>query len=243
MGADSLQVSLVSVFWRGLVLVTQLLLVGCISSQPFPAGAPLPQPQPLPLLRAPQVGQEWTYVKRDVFNGKTLGLITERIAKIGSSIVIDRVSADGLVLPSEIQSSWGMALTDPEWPRVLHFNPPVPLWPQELSSKWNKQIETHYTLGDFSDSRLGWQEYMSAQGWEKITVPAGTFVALRFQALINYESDDANKVDCIHKETVWFAPEIGRWVAREASGSYQIQGQVGAVIEEGSYQWQLTAYK
>jgi hypothetical protein len=38
-------------------------------------------------------------------------------------------------------------------------------------------------------------------------------------------------------------PQIGRWVARETSGSYQIQGQIGAVILEGSYQWQLTSYK
>jgi len=84
---------------------------------------------------------------------------------------------------------------------------------------------------------------MSTQGWEKVAVPAGVFNTLRFQSLIHYESDDPNKVDCIHKETVWFSPEIGRWVAREASGSYQIQGQIGAVIEEGSYQWQLASYK
>jgi len=66
---------------------------------------------------------------------------------------------------------------------------------------------------------------------------------LRFQNLVNYENSDPNKVDCIRKEIVWFAPQIGRWVAREASGSYQIQGQLGGVILEGSYQWQLTSYK
>ena len=84
---------------------------------------------------------------------------------------------------------------------------------------------------------------MSTQGWEQITVPAGQFIALRFQTLINFESEDDNKVNCIRKETVWFAPQIGRWVARESSGSYQIQGQIGAVINEGSYQWQLASYK
>ena len=84
---------------------------------------------------------------------------------------------------------------------------------------------------------------MSCHGWEKITVPAGQFLTLKFQTLINYENEDANKTDCIRKETVWFAPQIGRWVARETSGSYQIQGQIGVVINEGSYQWQLTAYK
>lgn len=68
-------------------------------------------------------------------------------------------------------------------------------------------------------------------------------MALRFQTLINYESEDPNKVDCIRKEMVWFAPQIGRWVAREISGSYRIQGQVSAVILEGSYQWQLSSYK
>ena len=84
---------------------------------------------------------------------------------------------------------------------------------------------------------------MSVQGWEKISVPAGTFIALRFQNLINYENSDPNKVNCIRKETVWFAPQIGRWVAREASGSYMIQSELGTPSLEGSYQWQLTSYK
>jgi hypothetical protein len=84
---------------------------------------------------------------------------------------------------------------------------------------------------------------MRVQGWEKITVPAGEFVALRFQNLINYENSDPNIVDCVRKETIWFAPQIGRWVAREASGSYQIEGQIGAEILEGSFQWELASYR
>ena len=147
------------------------------------------------------------------------------------------------MLPSEIQTSWGMVATDTQWSRLLNFSPSLPLWPLELSTSWSKQFNTQYSVAGYSDSRLNWQEYMSVQGWEKITVPAGEFVALRFQNLINYENSDPNIVDCIRKETVWFAPQIGRWVAREASGSYQIQGQIGEVILEGSYQWQLTSYK
>ena len=50
-------------------------------------------------------------------------------------------------------------------------------------------------------------------------------------------------MNCIRKETIWFAPGIGRWVARESSGSYMIQGQLGTPNLEDSYQWQLTAYK
>ena len=69
---------------------------------PVACGAPVAQPKPIPSVRAPQVGQEWTYVKRDVFDGKIRGVITERVASVGSTIVIERRDEDGSQLPSEI---------------------------------------------------------------------------------------------------------------------------------------------
>jgi hypothetical protein len=227
---------------RTFITSAALAPVACGVPLGYERGTPTPQPNPLPVVRAPQVGQEWSYVKKDVFNGKTLGIITERVAAVGSNITIERTE-DGGMLPSEIQSPWGYVATDPQWSRVMNFSPALPLWPLELSGSWSKQFNTKYTLGGYPDGRLGWQQYMSAQGWEKITVPAGQFVALKFQNLINYESEDANKSDCIHKEVIWFAPQIGRWVAREVSGSYRIQGQLGVELTEASYQWQLTSYK
>ena len=226
------------------VFITSAALapVACGVPLGYERGTPVAQPKPLPSVRPPQVGQEWVYVKKDVFNGKVLGIITERVANIGSSITIERVE-DGTPLPSEIQSSWGFVTLNPQWPRLLSFSPPLPLWPLEFSSSWGKQFSSKYSIGGYPDGKLGWQEYMSNHGWEEITVPAGKFIALKFQTLINYENQDDNKTDCIRKETIWFAPQIGRWVARESSGSYQIQGQIGAVINEGSYQWQLSSYK
>ena len=227
---------------RTLIASAALAPVACGLPLSYENGVPVPAPNPLPKIRQPQVGQEWSYIKKDVFNSKTLGLITERVASVGANITIVR-SQDGGALPSEVQSSWGFVTTNPLWSKVFNFNPALPLWPLELSPNWSKQINTKYTIGGYPDNVLNWQEYMSAQGWEKITVPAGDFVALRFHNLINYESEDANKFACMHRETIWFAPQIGRWVAREISGSYQIQGQPGVVISESSYQWQLTSYK
>ena len=227
---------------RTFITSAALVPVACGVPLSYERGTSVAQPNPVPAVRPPQVGQEWVYVKKDVFNGKILGIITERVASIGSSITINR-SEDGSMLPSEIQSSWGFVTTDPQWSKLMSFNPPLPLWPLELSSSWSKQFNTKYSIGSYSNGRLSWQEYMSADGWESITVPAGQFVSLKFQTLINFESEDDNKVNCIRKETVWFAPQIGRWVARESSGSYQIQGQIGTVGNEDSYQWQLTSYK
>jgi hypothetical protein len=213
------------------------------SSLSYEHGIPVDQPKPLPVIRTPQVGQEWTYIKRDVFDGRVLDLIVERVISVSPTIIIERSTADGARLPSEIQTSWGKVATDPQWSRLLNFSPSLQLWPEQLSTSWAKQFNTKYSVAGYPDSQMNWQEYMNVQGWENITVPAGEFVALRFQTLINYESEDPNKVSCIRKESVWFAPQIGRWVAREASGSYQIQGQIGAEILEGSYQWQLSSYK
>ena len=227
---------------RTFIASAALLPVACGVPLSYERGVPVPSPSPTPKVRQPQVGQEWSYIKKDVFNGKTLGLVNERVSSIGSSIVIERSENDG-ALPSEIQTSWGFVSVDPQWSKVLNFNPALPLWPTELTANWSKQFNTKYTVAGYPDGKLGWQEYMSVQGWEKITVPAGDFIALRFSNLINYESEDANKFACMHKETIWFAPQIGRWVAREISGSYQIQGDGGNVISEDSYQWQLTSYK
>jgi len=228
---------------RTFITSAALAPVACGVPLSYERGTPVTQPNPLPAVRAPQVGQEWTYIKRDVFNGKILGVITERVANVASTIVVERRDQDGSQLPSEIQGPWGIVQLDTSWPRLMSFKPPIPLWPQELTSTWNKRLNTKYSLGGYSENAYSWQEYMSAHGWEQITVPAGTFLTLRYQNLINYDSEDDNKVNCIRKETIWFAPSIGRWVARESSGSYRVQGQIGAEILEGSYQWQLTAYK
>jgi hypothetical protein len=228
---------------RTFIASAALLPIACGTPLGYERGTPVAQPNPIPATRGPQVGQEWTYMKRNMFNDKNLGLITERVASIGSTIVIERSDESGDKLANEIQGPWGMVLTDTQWPRVLTFNPAIPLWPQELAATWNKQSVSKYKLAGYPDTAYGWQEYMSAHGWEQVTVPAGTFLTLRYQSLINYESNDDNKVNCIRKQTVWFAPSIGRWVARESSGSYQIQGILGTPNLEDSFQWQLTSYK
>jgi hypothetical protein len=228
---------------RTFIASAALLPVACGAPLSYERGIPVGQPNPSPQVRSPQVGQEWTYLKRNVFDGKNLGLVTERVVSVSSTIVIERSSDDGERLPSEIQGPWGMVKTDPQWSKLISFSPAIPLWPEELKASWNKQFTSKYSIGGYSDGGLTWQEYMSAHGWEQITVPAGTFLTLRYQNLINYESNDDNRVNCIRKETLWFAPSIGRWVARESSGSYMIEGQLGAPILEDSLQWQLTSYK
>jgi len=227
---------------RTFIASAALLPVACGSPLSYEHGVSVSPPSPAPWVRPPQIGQEWSYLKQDAFSGKTLGSITERVSSVARNIVIER-QEDGMLLPNEIQIDWGYVSIDPQWPKVLNFSPALPLWPKELSVGWSKQFFTKYSILGYQDDRLTWQEYMEVKGWERITVPAGEFVALRYENTISYQSEDPNKTNCLRKEIIWFAPEIGRWVARETSGSFQIQGQLGNVNREGSYQWQLTSYK
>ena len=105
------------------VFITSAALapVACGVPLGYERGTPVAQPKPLPSVRLPQVGQEWTYIKRDVFDGKNLGLVTERVASVGSTIVIERSDESGGRLANEVQGPWGMVLTDPQWPKVVSF--------------------------------------------------------------------------------------------------------------------------
>jgi len=232
-----------NLFQRLSIIALVLAITACGAPLGYETGNSISAPNPLPAVRTPQVGQEWVYSKKNVFNGKELAIITERVSSIGDQIVISRTTADGGQLPSEIQGPWGMIATDPHWSRVISYNPAIPLWPQNLSGNWSKQVNTKYEIAGYSGNFYNWTLYMSSSGWEQITVPAGTFFALRFQNLINFENADPNKVDCIRKETIWFAPQIGRWVARESTGSCRIQGQISNESLEDTIQWQLQSYK
>jgi len=222
----------------GLVFV----VTACSAPLGYETGNSISTPNPLPIVRTPQVGQEWVYSKKNVFNGKELGIITERVSSIGSSIVISRSDADGGQLPSEIQGPWGMISTDPHWSKLMTYTPVIPLWPQNLSGNWSQQANTKYQIAGYDGNFFNWNLFMSSDGWEKITVPAGSFTALKFQNLIYFENPDPNKFDCVRKETIWFAPQIGRWVARESTGSC-ITGAENVPIPENTTQWQLQSYK
>lgn len=227
---------------RLFIAATAIAPIGCGTFPSSERGISVPTPMPVPVVRPPQVGQEWRYIEKDFYSGDTRGIVVEKISGVGKTITVSRSDESGSTLANEIQAPYGMVARDPHWGKVLNFNPAIPLWPQEMSDNWNKQVFSKYHVNGFPQNENTWQLYMSASGWEKITVPAGDFVALRFQNTINYESEDNNKMNCMRSETIWFSPQIGRWVARESLGSYQVRNTIGPFLLEGSTKWQLLSW-
>ncbi len=216
-------------------------------------------------LRPPMVGQTWRYAKHDLFNGALLDTQVDRASAVDRTIDIDshtegdtsaETSSTGaswwrkhfdrpksvVALPAEIQSSWGMILVDPHWGRVQVYEPSLPLWPTTLQPGWQTRIKAKYKSSE-ADPGLPWNQTMKAEAWETITVPAGQFKTLRFANVIHFENSDPGRTDSVRQETVWFAPEVGRWVVRESRGSYFLDDSVDDTqAVESSFRWELLSW-
>ena len=82
-------------------------------------------------------------------------------------------------------------------------------------------VNTHYRLegGSF---RYWIQVHARARAWERVTLAAGAFDALRVERLIRLNHPDPTRIETVRRDTLWLAPEVGRWVARETSGRYRV---------------------
>ncbi len=246
---------------RSFLLSSAALSVGCTLRRGSAAGPEVAAPS----VRPPAVGQSWRYSKQDLYTHALIDDQVDRIAAIGRTIDIDSTSEATKLknaasptwgtawlrkyiphhdqpsgpLPSEIQEPWGMVLVDPHWSQVQVYETPLPLWPAQLVPGWKTHVSTKYkTPGN--ENGLPWGLTMEARNWETISVPAGQFRALRFSSLINFRSTDFSRDGCQRQETGWFAPEVGRWIALESSGTYYIQdSSVDTPYSESAYRWEL----
>ena len=70
-------------------------------------------------------------------------------------------------------------------------------------------------------------------GWEDVTVPAGTFHALKIEGKGSYERVDSGARGA-ESVTYWYAPEVARWVKSDSWDEHSNDGQV-AVQELTSF--------
>ena len=201
--------------------IFSLLLVGCIASQPYPISEPIATPLNVPQMRAPQVGQQWVYQVRNVFNQQIVDIVTETVVTISPQIRIERIGEKLGPLPDEIQEPWGYVVQDPQWNPPQRFQQALPLWPEKLIPGWSNFYRTRYQVVGNPNASYYWGLSSKALGWERISVPAGQFNVLKYHNENPYfESNDVFRVGNYREEDVWLAPEIGRWVIRRSLGRY-----------------------
>jgi hypothetical protein len=245
---------------RSFLLGSVALSMDC-TTRPL-AADPLSVTHLSPVVRPPGIGQSWRYARHDGITGKIIDVQVDRVSALDRTVDIEswseaapvdarpaswgarwlrpfeRAASHSSSLPSEVHEPWGMILVDPHWDLVQVYKRPIPLWPTELRPGWRSLVNTQYQTTQATD--LPWQQTMTAHGWENISVPAGQFMALRYTNLINFRHSDFSWTNAVRRETLWLAPEVGRWVARESRGTYYHDDSVAdQAFMENSYRWEL----
>ena len=107
-----------------------------------------------------------------------------------------------------IGSSEGEKELESAYPCIRVFD-----WPLKVGKKCNSRytLRVHSQCIHVSTSKVA----MSIRTYEEVTVPAGTFRALRIQS---------------GGETVWYTPSIG-WVVKEQIGPYGKDGWLLELVE------------
>lgn len=227
---------------RRQLLALLSLPAGC-SLQPLtPVNVRVGQLQtPLGPVRPPAIGQSWTYKQLNHYNAQLLDTVKEEISAIGPSVIVQRQSAQSGALPSEIHAHWGQVQQDPYWDLLQTYETPIPLWLAPLDTGTRQKIETHYRVGT-SAFRYWLQAHIQVMGRETVDLPVGSFETIRIEKLIRQTHADSSKLFLLRRETLWLAPEIGRWVVRETNGSFRRSGKKLDEGLEDHFRWELTAW-
>ena len=227
------------------ILLLPAFLAACISSQPYPEGVPIAQPMSVTQVRPPQLGQQWVYNVRNVFNQELVDVVTETVIAVGSQVRIARTSLRTGVLPEEIQEPWGFILQDPHWSPPQRFLQTTPLWPEQLVGGWSGFYRSRYQVLDYPNNDYYWGLNIDAIEWQRVSVPVGDFNVLLYRnEMPFFTSNDFSRVANTRYEDVWLSPEIGRWVIRRSFGRYLWGGmRWNNALWEDYLQWELVSWK
>jgi hypothetical protein len=198
------------------------VLAGCATESTYvPANAPA-SIAPAQV----KVGDFWEYAVRDAYTGLERGLHRYEVSHVEPGRVVVDVTRDGQRLDSAIYSAGWNGLEHP-LPNLQRFRyqPAFPAYayPLDPGKSW-------YTVVDATDpvTRETYKVHIQGKvlGWERITVPAGAFDALKIQRYVFAGNSTAVKSQEEIAETDWYVPALGR-VARTQASSEHFDNSMG----------------
>lgn len=193
------------------------LIAGCASPQYVPAPAQEPPP---PRVRT---GDRWRYAQIDRYRREQVAELVAEVVSDAPQLRVRVTAADGRPRADEVYAAPWVALQDPVYDPVVVFRHPNPMLPRQLAVGGRERVTNEWRPPGGELWHL-WTEWVDALGWERVRVPAGEFTALRVMRRIAFEHSDPFRLDCRRDETLWYAPEVNRWVQREWTGYYRWHG-------------------
>lgn len=228
---------------RRSLLALLVLPTGCaIQYLPPLATSTIRSGGPIGTVRPPAIGQSWTYSKVNFYNSQWLDTVKEEVVSLDGGIRISRRSKNNVDLGDEFQPVWGQVKQDPYWDLLQTYETSMPLWLDNLTVGSSQSNDMHYQSGT-SSFRYWINATTTVTAWEKVQLASGTFDTVRIDKRIRLSHHDISRLDTTRRDTLWFAPEIGRWVVRETDGDYRLAGSRGGWDgREDHFRWQLESW-
>jgi hypothetical protein len=210
-------------------------------------------------------GQAWEFQESNLYNGETRAKVLHRLERnqVGEPLIVSLLRDQNQGTDSlrrEIFSEPWKLIQEAHHDSVVRFESPVALIPSQLRTGFEERYSTRYRVvteklvsSDQASAPpptpiaepfgwLRWNVYLDVQGWERLQVPAGNFDVARIRRRIYFKHPDGFRTESTRAETIWYAPSLGYWVAREWTGQYLAPGsrRRGSYLREDWVRWELT---
>jgi hypothetical protein len=173
-----------------------------------------------------QVGDSWTYDSIDGYKNVREFTIESRAAEVGADRIVfewkrtdERASGSWIVNRDldwiERRSTSGSNVADPFYPSLS--------FPLSVGKKWSQKVKfvARYEQEKTVEADLEGRVI----GWEKVTVPAGTFDALKIEVSGPYKGYSGNfNWKGLMRDVIWYAPEVKRPVRTQYEDTANLHG-------------------
>lgn len=182
-----------------------------------------------------KVGDTWIFNKLDGWNGVLEDVSVVRVTRVDyNGIHMEATGPDGSN-PARIQRTTGFNLVRIEAPgftkTTLPFYPnfSFPLW---VGKTWKGKVA--FESSDQPGKQVQAELAARVAGFESVTVPAGTFFALRIEMSGPYR---ARNMDTswtgVIEDTLWYAPEVRnavRYEYKDTSGASPYNHEIHELV-------------
>lgn len=206
---------------------------------------------------APKVraGDVWTYRQVDDYTGIDRGTFRLEVAGVNASEIQARLTLPtGAVVAETYGPQWGWTAVSNrgwDWPSRLgygaatvEFRPPFDSmpFPLQVGKRWSDSV---VAINPTTRGQIPIQVSSTARCWEKITVPAGAFTALRIERTAYVQDVAWNKSQTTLRMVDWYLPAVNRVVMTWHDTYYYDyqQDPRNALIRGDRLRWELVEYK
>jgi hypothetical protein len=202
-------------------LVTALLglLTGCQSTA-FPPAASPPAQAVAPRLA---VGDVWLYRHTDAYTKMPRGVFTHAITAINGNTVSVRVTNETAVVVANDQFTrdWNWLERPLTNLQRFRYTPAYPAFrfPLAPGAQWSAQL----SILDVADGKTYNLARVDAKAldWQRVTVPAGSFDAIRVERFAFSGVSSQWRTQEIIRESDWYAPAVNNIVAGAYRSEYR----------------------